>query len=699
MALRTEFVVPPYDFLRLGHAIVIKTSIPSAAAECWGRDRFQIHMTIKISADDPTTLALIGRRIPAGLPGVEYALDRVIGQGAMATAFYAHRIAPSGVSPVVIKIVSPDLVLDAAPTALLMVTKEAVALGRLNERVPPTPFVVRLVEVGDVKISQGGQEFALPWIAIEYVHGGAEGTTLSERVERSIEATAFAFDHSRAILAIECLSGGLEAIHEVGVIHRDIKPENILCCGYGTDEIFKIADFGIARPVGIAATFGGVPVGTAGYAPPEQIVNPDEAGPASDVFALAATTYYLLTGQEYFLVSDPMAGVEAAYKPERRSILECGTLDREIRARPDVVAEIDAILAEATHADFRKRPARPSEFSSRLISALDVDRSTLLPPSSTRLDTLFQGKTPTVPSGWDWSIRHKPAGERVIRSVSWDGDSSCLAATDRGLEFWNGTEWVIAPTEGLPGEPSFVHRVAPGAWLVGGAQGTFVEYSQEGVGRVVRGPDPSVRFVLASGDPANVLVAVGEKDGEIPALYTLADGKWLPTARMTKAASITSLSRWDAERWLVAGRSTKGQGFAAIYSPIKMKVERIPTPEARAYLSCAGRPERGTGLVVGSEGRTVRLSDDGERHASIVDGEPDLSASAVDIFGNGWAGSTGKVWTQLGTSTRVWRCVWSERAWKVPTVSIFADIGLVVAMTADGGIVEGRSEEPGDSVP
>ena len=49
---------------------------------------------------------------------------------------------------------------------------------------------------------------------------------------------------------------GVTAVHEVGVLHRDIKPENVLCCGFGEDELLKLADFGLARSSGVAATFG-----------------------------------------------------------------------------------------------------------------------------------------------------------------------------------------------------------------------------------------------------------------------------------------------------------------------------------------------------------------------------------------------------------------------------------------------------------
>src|SRR5215475_10374591 len=110
----------------------------------------------------------------------------------MGIAFYAVREGAEGVTPAVLKVVKPDIVGTAGPTAMLMIQKEAIALGRLNERVPPTPFVVRFMDTGTVTPRNLGVE--LPWIAIEYVHGGVEGPTLEERVRYSVRNTRYAFD-------------------------------------------------------------------------------------------------------------------------------------------------------------------------------------------------------------------------------------------------------------------------------------------------------------------------------------------------------------------------------------------------------------------------------------------------------------------------------------------------------------------------
>ncbi len=176
----------------------------------------------------PATIS--GRYIDSDVQqGVRYVLEQQVGEGGMGAAYLARREAPEGASPVVVKVVRRAFgSTDISPE--LVAQKEAIALGRLNERVPPSPFVVRFVDTGSTTY------FGLPptpWIAIEYVHGGIEGTTLEDRVTYSIHKTGYAFDSVRATHALRCLASGISEIHSVGVIHRELTPGNVLCCGFG----------------------------------------------------------------------------------------------------------------------------------------------------------------------------------------------------------------------------------------------------------------------------------------------------------------------------------------------------------------------------------------------------------------------------------------------------------------------------------
>jgi eukaryotic-like serine/threonine-protein kinase len=170
-----------------------------------------------------------------------------------------------------------------------------------------------------------------------------------------------------------------------------------------------------------------------------------------------------------------------------------------------------------------------------------------------------------------------------------------------------------------------------------------------------------------------------------------AAGHWVKPAALTKAASITSLSQLDGERWLVTGRAKAGEGFCVIYEPLMWEVRRVKTPPVRAYLASAAQPDLGLGVVAGTGGQTLCFRGD-ETSAAVVDDQPDLSAAALDPEGRAWVASMGRIWTLAPGASSAWSCVWSDPRWVAPIVSLFADVGTVIAMTADGGILEGRAE-------
>lgn len=644
---------------------------------------------ITLTLHDDALSGLEGQSFSSELePGVTYRLDRTLGAGGMSVAFFALRLAPDGQSPVVMKIMRPAIVAGSERAAALLVAKEAVALGRLNESVPPTPFVVRLVDTGALPVAVGQGRAVLPWIVVEYVHGGPDGTTLEQRVATSVRVTGQAFDPERASLAVECLSSGLSAIHEVGVIHRDLKPANVLCCGFGDTEIFKIADFGIARPSGMIATFGGVTIGTPGYAPPEQFGNDaTRVGPWSDVFTFACVVYFLLTGEDYFAVQTPAEGVLAAREPARRRLADARGLCAELRQRQAACEAVDAALAQATAYGPELRPPSARALAQLILPSL---RPASRARPSARKHTTFFGEDLTVAGGWSWAVRHTPGGDRVVRSVAWESGGRCLAATNHGLDFWNGTSWQLANAQGLPDPASirFVRRLAAGLWLIGGDGGYLASFGTEGVKEVLSSGDSEISFADADGDLADLAVLIGARETGPPLLYSVCGRRWLRPAALSKASRISAVCRTSDETWLVAGRAPEG-GFLARFEPLMWNVSRLTAPGCRAYLAAASRPDIGVAVVVGAQGRTLRIASDGQTDA-IIPGEPDVSAVAVDPGGGAWAACAGALWMQRAQKPATWNAIWGDASWEtVPIVSVYADLGVVTAMTVDGGIIEG----------
>jgi eukaryotic-like serine/threonine-protein kinase len=647
---------------------------------------------IELARTDDELLGLVGAEIRSGFDGaVSYRVDRMIGAGGMSVAFLALRVASDGISPVVLKFPRPSM-MGRGGHADLTMRKEAVALGRLNERVPPTPFVVRLIDSDVLEARIGKVACKLPWLAIEYVHGGAEGTTLDQRVRGAVERTAEAFDPERAALAIECMCRGVSAAHDVGVFHRDLKPHNVLCCGFGDAEIFKIVDFGAAKPVGMSGTFGNSMLGTPGYAAPEQMsADGQKAGPWSDVFSLGCLVYFVLTAEDYFPAGNLMQSITAPLRPERRSLTEAAALSPEIRGQPTLCRAIDETLAKATAPEPERRLSSADTLATLIVPLLRTE-SRGYRSRDERVRTVLPTVRPPASPKWRWTIAHRPGGDRIIRSAAWDSDGHCLVATTRGLQFWNGVEWRDAPTEGLadPGAVRFVHRMSAGRWLVGGDGATLAVLSNAGVIHILRRPDATVQFALANGEIDDLAILVGSPPGLPLNLYTVCGGRWFKPVPLDRFAAVTSIARLDDARWLVAGRTRDGTGFVAVATPTDWDVTVISAPATRALLACAGHRDRGAGTVVGTEGTVVHVGGADGARESRIGGAGDLASAAVDLAGTEWVGGAGQIWTRLGSAAAPWEQVWRDDAWTAPVISLFADVGLVIGLTVDGGVIEGR---------
>lgn len=645
-------------------------------------------------SEPPASIApssLCGRYIDSDVQqGVRYILEQQVGEGGMGAAYLARREAPEGASPVVVKVVRPSFgSTNISPE--LVAQKEAIALGRLNERIPPSPFVVRFVDTGSTTY------FGFPptpWIAIEYVHGGVEGTTLEDRVTYSIHKTGYAFDSLRATHALRCLASGISEIHSVGVIHRDLTPGNVLCCGFGATEIFKISDFGLARPSGVGRTFAGVGFGTVGYAAPEQALDAG-VGVETDIFALACIAYYVLTGLHYFDATTPFDAYQQMRAKSRKSVLDCQVLSPELRERPDACRAIDAALAWGTAVSVEHRPQSAEAFAAALMPWLN-DRPAPLTSSRRMLQTMQSLSPPSDMAGWRWIVKHRPHDELVIQSAAWDTDGRCFALTPRGPVFWNGDSWLGAKSmlARLPTGMTFTRRHEAGGFLIGGSNGTVAVFGSDGVRELSNAPDPYLEFLDASGVFDDLLVAVGRRPGFPPSLWAMSGRRWLKPLPLEGIQNVASVLRLDDTRWLVCGRLVQGGAFAALYSPLAWELKFLPSPKTRAYVSGASSAERCLALIVGSDGTALRNEGD-LTTVSVVPGAPDLSASALDVLDREWVASLGTLWTRDPSLAEAWRPAWSDRTWDAPFVSMIADAGRLMAMTASAGIVEGRLGKDG----
>jgi serine/threonine-protein kinase len=212
--------------------------------------------------------------VPAELPAVAgYEVLSVLGRGAAGVVYQARQVGLN-------RVVALKMILaggHAGPGQLACFRADAEAAARLQH-----PNIVQIYEAGE----QDG----LPFISLEYVDGGS--------LDRRIGGTPQPPRQAAAL--VQALARAMAYAHERGVIHRDLKPANVLLTADGTP---KVADFGLAKRLedDATATRSGTVVGTASYMAPEQAAGRTrEVGPLSDVYALGAILYELLTGRPPF---------------------------------------------------------------------------------------------------------------------------------------------------------------------------------------------------------------------------------------------------------------------------------------------------------------------------------------------------------------------------------------------------------------
>ncbi|MCC8110058.1 MAG: serine/threonine protein kinase [Planctomycetes bacterium] len=142
-------------------------------------------------------------------------------------------------------------------------------------------------------LGSGVAPSGIVYLVLEYMNGGSLASYLNARPNRSIPFRS-------AVPMILDLTRAMAHVHSLGLVHRDLKPHNILFAAKGNALIPKITDLGLAKAPNdvLHAGPGHAPMGagTMSYMPPEQLTGFQRAGPASDVFALAATFYEMLTG-------------------------------------------------------------------------------------------------------------------------------------------------------------------------------------------------------------------------------------------------------------------------------------------------------------------------------------------------------------------------------------------------------------------
>jgi hypothetical protein len=204
-----------------------------------------------------------------------------------------------------------------------------------------------------------GEHEGHTFFSMEYVGGG--------NLEERIDARPLAARDAAELVAL--LARAMQAAHERGVIHRDLKPANVLLSAFfGREEewgvrglgIPKITDFGLAKRMDVSSSETQTEqiIGTPSYMAPEQAKGQSrEVGPTTDVYALGAMLYRLLTGRPPFLA-------EAAIETVRQVAEDEPVPPRHVQ--PTVPFELETICLKC----LQKQPAQRYESAAALADDL-----------------------------------------------------------------------------------------------------------------------------------------------------------------------------------------------------------------------------------------------------------------------------------------------------------------------------------------
>src|SRR6476620_7325404 len=206
-----------------------------------------------------------------------------------------------------------------------------------------------------VAVHDRGEHDGQLWIAMDYVDGTDAAQLVRNRYPHGMPP-------KDALEIVTAIAEALDYAHESYLLHRDVKPANILLTkSKAGKRRILLADFGIAKAAnethGITLT--NMTVGSVAYAAPEQLTGKKLDGRA-DQYALACTTFHLLTGQQPFINSNPavVIGSHLSSSPPR------------LGSVPADLSSMDSVLAKG----MAKEPFQRFETCHEFASALSGDK-------------------------------------------------------------------------------------------------------------------------------------------------------------------------------------------------------------------------------------------------------------------------------------------------------------------------------------
>jgi hypothetical protein len=273
----------------------------------------------------------------------QYNLLEKIGEGGMGVVYRAeHEMLRR---PTAIKLLAPN---SAGERNLRRFEREAQLTARLTN-----PHTVSVYDFGRT-----------PEGAFYYVMEYLDGIDL-ERLVREVGP----LPPGRVVHILRQVCEALAEAHGVGLVHRDIKPANILLSEVGgIPDFAKVVDFGLVKDVtgadDLRLTREDVFAGTPQYLAPETIESGMSSDPRSDLYALGAVAYYLLTGTPVF---------EGRLVEVIQSHLDRPVQPPSLRVGRSIPPKLERVVLDCLEKDPSSRPASAQALSDRLDACDDVD--------------------------------------------------------------------------------------------------------------------------------------------------------------------------------------------------------------------------------------------------------------------------------------------------------------------------------------
>lgn len=249
------------------------------AAVAWGALTAGVLLSslVSLGIGATTTIARLRRQVRSVMKLGQYTLVERIGGGGMGVVYRASHAMLR--RPTAIKLLAPGAGGEAQ-------------LARFEREVQMTS---ELTHPNTIAIYDYGRtDRGVLYYAMEYV----DGITLDELINRFGPVPT-----ARAIHILKQACGSLAEAHDAGLIHRDVKPANLMLCEQGgIYDFVKVLDFGLVKQSEVDSDLSrpDTVMGTPLYMSPEAIRTPDKVDARSDIYALGAVGYFLVTGSPVF---------------------------------------------------------------------------------------------------------------------------------------------------------------------------------------------------------------------------------------------------------------------------------------------------------------------------------------------------------------------------------------------------------------